>query len=362
MKQVGTAIVGGGFIGRIHAKAVLANGGKLVTIVDATPESSQALQKEFGISTAIQSFEAVLTDPDIQLVHICTPNHLHAEMALAVIKAGKHVVCEKPLATDAATAQELVDAAKAANLKTGVPFVYRFYAMVREAKSRVAQGELGKLNLLHGSYLQDWLLENTDNNWRVDPKLGGASRAFGDIGVHWCDLIEFVTGEKISEVIANIATVQDRVNGNGKLEKVTSEDVVTFMFKTASGVNGNAVISQVSAGRPNEIILNIDGSKSAYSFNQLLPETLWVGKRGETTRIYRGATQTSPESLNYSFVPSGHPQGYQDCFNGFYRDMIKTIDGESIPTLPTFEDGARAARITEAVLESVSTKSWTGVK
>lgn len=361
MDPVRSAIVGGGFIGRVHARAVLAGGARLRGIIDVTPEASRTLSADFGVENGLETFEEVLADPDVDLVHICTPNNLHAKMAHAVIAAGKHVICEKPLATTAVEAKSLLDAANAAGVLTGVPFAYRFYASVRDARARVAAGEIGALRMLHGHYLQDWLLEESDNNWRVDPAQGGASRAFGDIGVHWCDLIEFVSGEKIANIMAKTVTAQKRVDENGERVEVATEDLVTFMFETENSVIGTAVVSQVSAGRANELLLNLDGSKAALSFNQMLPDSLWIGQRDKNSIVWRNSSAMQASAADYAFIPSGHPQGYQDSFNAFYRDMTRTIRGIAVDGMPTFADGERAARITEAVLASAKSNSWTEV-
>jgi predicted dehydrogenase len=358
MEPVRSAIIGGGFIGHVHARAVLANAGRLVTVYDAKPEVSQALVSTLRADRVVASYESVLADADVNLVHVCTPNHLHFPMAMAAIDAGKHVICEKPLAVTSDEARALRDAADAAGVVAAVPFVYRFYASIRDARARVTGNELGDLRLLHGHYLQDWLLEESDNNWRVEPQLGGASRAFGDIGVHWCDLLEFVSGQRIARLNARAATTQRRKNAAGELVDVATEDLVSFIFETESGVVGNAVVSQVSAGRPNEVVLNIDGARSAISFNQMMPDSLWIGARAQNSIVWRGTSAASTAAQAYVNIPSGHPQGYQDAFNFFYRDVCLAIQGEKVDGLPTFEDGLRAAQLTEAVMKSAATRDW----
>jgi predicted dehydrogenase len=307
-------------------------------------------------------------------VHLCTPNHLHAPLAEAALAAGKHVVCEKPLALDAAQAAALNDAAEASGRVATVPFVYRYHPTALEARARIAAGELGALRLVHGGYLQDWLSTAEDDSWRVDPALGGASRAFADIGSHWCDLAEFITRERIAAVCAQVATVVperasrgsarafEAVDGNGGGRRaVTTEDLATVMFRTASGVLGTLLVSQVSPGRKNDLHIEIAGELASVRFEQERPETLWVGRRERTEQLWRDATYLSPAAARHTVVPVGHPQGYLDCFDAFVADTYAAVAGGEPDGLPRFADGLRAARVTDAVLASAAAGGWVDV-
>src|SRR6187551_919539 len=215
--EVRVAIAGTGFIGAVHARSARLAGARLVGVAASTPERAERAASALGAERGFASAQALVESPDVDVVHICTPNHLHVPLAEAAIAAGKHVICEKPLALDTAGAQQLVDAAAGSGLEAGVPFVYRYYPTVREARERVGSGETGPLRLLHGTYLQDWLLRSDDGNWRVDERLGGASRAFADIGSHWCDLAEFVSGDRIARVSARLLTaVSERAGEVGR--------------------------------------------------------------------------------------------------------------------------------------------------
>lgn len=358
MSQIRSAIVGGGFIGRVHAKAVLAHGATLGAVLAADPETTSAVVRELGADRVYASYAEMLADPEIDLVHICTPNHLHFAQAMAAIQAGKHVICEKPLGISPIETAELVAAAETAGVVAAVPFVYRFYPAVRDARVRARSGELGEIRLLHGHYLQDWCLDPHEFNWRIDPAQGGRTRAFGDIGVHWCDLIEFVSGEQIASVSARMTTVQKRFGPEGALVEVETEDAAAFMFVTTTGAMGSALVSQVSPGRANELLIAVDGSKASISFNQMLPDSLWIGQPDQNTTVWRGSAGMSSGAGHYSHLPSGHPQGYQDAFNSFYRDVALAIGGESVEGLPDFVDGHRAAAITAAILASAATGTW----
>ena len=342
------AIVGAGFMGGVHARAIRVSGGRVVAATASGPDRAEAARTAVGAERAHPDLAAVLADDEIDVVHVCTPNHLHAPMAAAVLAAGKHVVCEKPLATDAATAAELEAAATTSGRVATVPFVYRFHPVVREARARVRAGALGQVHLVHGSYLQDWMLRPDDDDWRVDPDLGGPSRAFGDIGSHWCDLAEFVTGDRLATLQAQTTTVHPRRGGRD----VRTEDLVTVQFRTVGGALGTCVISQVSAGRKNRLYLEVSGTQATYGFDQEDPERLWVGGREGSGYLVRDPDTLGPEAARYARIPAGHAQGYQDAFDHFVGDTYAAIAGDAPDGLPTFADGARAARLAQAVLDS----------
>ncbi|MEV6345538.1 Gfo/Idh/MocA family oxidoreductase [Actinoplanes sp. NPDC051851] len=359
-----SGVIGAGFMGEVHSRAVRAAGGEVTVVAAASPGSARAAVDRLHAGRAAASAEELIAAEDVDIVHICTPNHLHVPLALAAIEAGKHVICEKPLAIDAADAARLTDAAAAAGVIAAVPFVYRFYPTVRDARTRVQRGDAGELRLLHGSYLQDWLAAPDDTNWRVDAALGGASRAFGDIGVHWCDLVEFASGHRIARLCARVLTTHDRRPApadsgtrTGIRERVGTEDVATVLFETDRGALGSVVISQITHGRKNRLWFSLDGSEASLSFDQELPDTLWVGGRDQNATVFRGATRAS----RYDVLPTGHPQGYQDCFTAFVNDVYAAVAGDPPDGLPTFADGRRAAALTAAVLDAAKTGSWVEV-
>jgi predicted dehydrogenase len=368
------AIAGTGFIGRVHARSARLAGAQLAGVAASSPESARAAAAALGADRAFDSAEEMVRDPDIDVVHICTPNHLHLPLAEAALAAGKHVICEKPLALDAAGAQRLVDAASDSGLHAAVPFVYRFYPTVREARERVAGGQTGPLRLLHGTYLQDWLLRPGDDNWRVDERLGGASRAFADIGSHWCDLAEFVSGHRIVRLSARMLTaVPERFSAagrkafasdgvGGEARPVATEDAVVVQFETDVGAIGSVVISQISAGRKNRLWIELDGAEETLAFDQEHPEELWCGRREAETIIRRDPATLSPPAARLAFLPGGHPQGYADCFDSFVADFYGGIrSGSAVDGMPMFSDGLRAALITDAVLTSSREERWVEV-
>lgn len=350
-------IVGLGFIGEVHARAVRYSGATLAAVADSTAERSASAATRLGAERGSSASELIESD-DIDVVHICTPNHLHAELAAAAIAAGKHVVCEKPLATSADDARALQSAAARRGVVAAVPFVYRYYPMVRDARARVAAGETGAVRLIHGSYLQDWLSNPDDHNWRVDSTLGGPSRTFADIGVHWCDLVEFTSGHRITRLAAQTLTAFPHRRTQAGSREVATEDAAALLFETDQGAIGSVVASQITPGRKNRLWFSLDGADSSLAFDQEIPESLWIGQQSANQVVVRGSARMEPSAARYSVLPAGHPQGYQDCFNAFVRDVHYSIAGETVDGLPTFADGHRAAEITEAVIEAARTGAW----
>jgi len=399
--ELKVAIAGAGFIGAVHARSARLAGAHLVGVAASSPDRARTAAAELGADRSFPSAEALVTADDVDVVHICTPNALHLPLAEAALVAGKHVVCEKPLALDLDGALRLADAAKTAGTHAAVPFVYRYYPLVREARQRVRSGKLGRLRLVHGTYLQDWLASPKDDNWRVEEELGGASRAFADIGSHWCDLAEFVSGHRIVRLCARTMVavperlrgatraafahggdgderdagvvrggepdrgaqgLLDRGAGGDELRPIDTEDAAVVQFETDRGALGSVVISQVSPGRKNRLWLELDGAEEALAFDQERPEDLWCGRRDAATILRRDPAWLSPEAARFATLPGGHPQGYADCFDAFVADVYEAVrTGVGADGLPLFADGLRAARLTEAVLTSAPTGEWVEV-
>jgi predicted dehydrogenase len=354
------AILGSGFMGQVHARAARVNGATVTAIASSTPDRARAAADGFGNVDIIGSAEELAARDDIDVVHVCTPNHLHTAYALAALATNKHVVCEKPLATTTAEATTLAAEARTRRLVAAIPFVYRYYPAVRRARGLVELGELGRPHLIHGSYLQDWMSRPEDWNWRVDPSTGGRSRAMADIGSHWCDLAEFVTGHRITRVMARLGIVHGQrlhTSADGGLRDVETEDSAVVVFETAQGAVGSVVVSQVSPGRKNRLWIEVDGGRRAVSFDQEHPAPLWVGELEDETAPVSGKA----DRHGYSMLPPGHPQGYNDCFTLFVRDTYRAIRGEAPEGLPNFDDGVRSLRIVEAVLASAQAGEWVEV-
>jgi predicted dehydrogenase len=368
-------VVGAGFIGAVHARSARLAGARLAGVATSSPERSREAAARLGAEQAFATPADLATSAAIDVVHICTPNRFHAELAALALAHGKHVVCEKPLAVGVDQAEQLTAAAVTAGRVATVPFVYRFHPVVREARARVQAGTLGPVRLIHGGYLQDWLASADDDNWRIDASLGGPSRAFADIGSHWCDLVEFITGDRIEALCAQTSTVFgertdhgaarafEATHSNGRAERreVTTEDAVTALFRTARGAHGTLIVSQVSPGRKNHLHIEVACAEASVRFEQERPETLWLGRREGSETIWRDPTSLGPAAAPYAVTPAGHPQGYLDCFDRFVADSYAAIAGDAPDGLPTFADGARSAHLIDAVLASAASNGWVEV-
>lgn len=371
------AIVGTGMIAAVHRRSALLAGADVVGVLGSGPLRSAQVAHDWGVPAAYGSLEELAAGP-ADVVHVCSPNATHAAYVEALVSAGKHVICEKPLATSAADALRMQAAADRAGVVATVPFVYRYHPLVREIRARVEAGDLGRLTLLHGHYLQDWLLSAGASNWRVDPAQGGESRAFADIGSHWCDLVEWVSGQRLEQVMAHLSIAFSERSGEpgptfgrdggaagagdrGGTTPVATEDLATMLFRTGDGVPGSVVISQVSAGRKNRLWFQLDGATGSAAFDQEQPESFWLGTGEGSRSVVRDPASGSAEQRRLSFLPAGHPQGFGDCFAAFVADTYAAVRGDRPEGLPTFADGVRSARIVEAVVQSSRTSTWTAV-
>jgi len=345
-------IIGGGFMAAVHSRAVWASGAVVSAVASSSSERSAEAQRLTGARDVAQSVDALLERADVDVIHICTPNATHEEFALRALSAGKRIVCEKPLATTATAAATIVAAADGAGIPGTVPFVYRFHPMVREMRALIASGALGVASVVQGSYLQDWLSSASSTNWRVDALTGGRSRAFADIGSHWFDVLEFVTGERVVRVSAQVCTVFPDREGVA----TTTEDAASVQFALANGVIGSMVVSQVAAGRKNRLHLEISGSKSSMAFDQEEPGSLWIGETTGTRRIFPDAARLSADAARFAFLPAGHSQGYQDAFNAYVSETYAFFSGDVSSTvgLPFLVDGLRAAILCDAVIDSAA--------
>ncbi|MBW8800121.1 MAG: Gfo/Idh/MocA family oxidoreductase [Streptomyces sp.] len=342
--------IGGGFMAAVHTRASRAARGHVTALASSTPERGEQAARALGAERAEPDAHRLTTAGDLDIIHVCSPNHLHTEHTLAALAAGAHVICEKPLATTAADAERLVHGAREAGRVAAVPFVYRYHPMARQARSLVAEGRLGTVLTLDAAYLQDWLLGPDDTNWRADPQAGGASRAFADIGSHLCDLVEFVSGQRIHRLAARTRTVFSERGGT----EVTNEDTAALLVELGNGALGTLLVSQLAPGRKNSLTLELHGTRQSVRFEQERPEELWIGSRDGSRLLLRDPATAAPDSARVSVLPPGHALGYQDAFTAFVTDVYDAVQGGHPEGMPTFADGLRAARLTEAVLASAA--------
>jgi predicted dehydrogenase len=352
-----TGVLGGGFMARVHTAAARAAGAELVGIATSTASGGAAAARDLGYRRGEPDAQALLAASDIDVVHVCTPNATHAQLTEAALRAGRHVVCEKPLATDIADARALVAAADERGLVGAVPFVYRYHPMVREARARLASGQLGTLLSIDAAYLQDWMLLPSDDDWRADAAAGGSSRAFADIGSHLFDLIEFVSGDRVVRVAARTR----RIFARRGTREVRNEDIAAVLFELSSGAVGTALVSQMAAGRKNALTVEFHGTARSARFEQERPEELWIGDRDGSQLLLRDPATAAADSARVQRLPAGHPMGYQDAFGSFVADVYAAVAGAAPEGLPTFVDGLRAAILTQAVLDAAASDAWVEV-
>jgi predicted dehydrogenase len=371
--ELRAGVVGTGFIGVVHVDALRRLGVEVTGVVGSSPE--RAASK--GLAPAYESYEALLDDDRVDVVHLTTPNHLHAVQVKAALAAGKHVVCEKPLALTATDSGELLELAERTGLVHCTNFNIRFYPLVQEARARTLAGELGEVWTVHGGYLQDWLLHDTDWNWRLEPEKGGELRAVADIGSHWLDLVQFVSGLEVEQIFADLATtlpVRRRPAGEvetfaaaGDVERVdapmSSEDLAHILVRFRGGARGSCVISQVSAGRKNAVRFEVDGSNGSLAWDGEQPEALWLGHRDEPNgTLLRNPGLMSPASVGTTHLPAGHAEGFADTFRELYRAVYSAVAaGEPGDDYPTFRAGHVENVLGEAITQSNREQRWVEV-
>jgi predicted dehydrogenase len=380
MQKFKTALFGTGFVGRVHLEGIRRLGYvELYAIGEPQIDKAKQLADEFGVERTEADYHRILADPAVDAVHICTPNALHFPIAKDALLAGKHVICEKPLATSIAQAQELVNIAKEKKLRNCTSHNLRFYPMVQHMRRMVEAGDLGEIMVLQGTYSQDWLLYDTDWNWRLDSKFNGPSRCLADIGSHWCDMAEHITGQRITSVCCDMATFhKTRKQPKGPIETfagktlspedyietpIDTEDMGAVVFRMGNGARGAYTASQVNAGCKNRLQIEIYGTKCGVSWSQERPDELWIGNRNVNNQIIiKDPSLLLGNAKSYADLPGGHSEGYDDTFKQVLRRFYKTVADRSAPVeYPQFADGLRQLTILEKELESSKTRAWVDV-
>lgn len=381
MNKIKVGIIGMGYIGVSHIEALnRISGVDICAVADANYELAKQRAEQFGISRCFASMDELIADPEIQAIHNCTPNFLHTQVNERAILAGKHIFSEKPLARSSRENEPVLEALKAhPEVVAGVNFCYRMYPLIQDAKNRIAAGEIGRPYLVHGSYLQDWLLHDTDYNWRIEREYTGDSRCVADIGSHWIDLAQVLMGCRIVEVCAAMDTVMPvrkkparQVESFAKNDpnaeyteiKVDTEDCACMLLRFADGTTGTMLCSQVSAGRKCYIDIEVDGSDASFHWNHEMGDRMWKGNRDSSNEeILRNPNLMTPQAAQYSHLGAGHAEGWNDAFKNniqaFY-DFIRSGKqlGKDKPDFATFEEGHYILKLTDAILKSGREKRW----
>ncbi len=379
MYNTQVAVVGTGFIGPVHVEALKRLGVRVRGILGSSQLTTEKAASEMGVARAYRNFEEVLADPEVGAVHLAVPNRLHYEMSRLALEAGKHVMCEKPLAMTSEESAELLRLATSRGLHGGVCYNIRFYPLNLEARQRIRNGSIGRVYSIVGSYVQDWLLYDTDYNWRVLADQGGPLRAVADIGTHWMDLVSSVTGLRVEAVMADLSTVHPtrrRPKGEVKtftgrpqekqsLEEVDidTEDCGCVMLRFAGGAKGYFWVSQTTAGRKNRLRYEIAGQHHALAWNSERPNELWIGHReGPNQVLLRDPALVGQLARGFANYPGGHNEGFPDTFKQCFRAFYDAIEENTLEILyPTFAEGHRELLLCEAILQSHREERWVRV-
>jgi predicted dehydrogenase len=381
MEKIKTAIVGTGFMGKVHAENVRRLGNvEIAAVVGSRPETAQKFAESAGIPFATSDLKQVLDKKEIAAVHICTPNVDHFPMSLAAIDAGKSVLCEKPLTMTVDEARRLVEAAKAKNAVNCVEHNLRYYPVVQQIRQMILAGDLGDIMIVQGTYSQDWLLYDTDWNWRLDSKSNGKLRVMGDIGSHWMDMIQYLTRLHITAVCADLATFHKKRKrpkrsvetfSGKKFEPadyeevpIDTDDFGVVMLRLGEQARGAFTVSQVSAGRKNRFAFEIFGSKAGVAWDQEQPDTLWIGHRNEPNQVLiKDGSLMYPAAASFADLPGGHSEGYDDSHKQVFKRFYARVADPSAPIdYPTFEDGLQGMILLDKVAESAAKRAWVEVR
>ncbi len=377
-RQIGAAVIGTGFIGTVHIGALRRLGVPIVGVLGSTPARGADRAAALGIGRAYGSLTELLDDAQVQVVHVTSPNVAHYGQVKQILAAGKHVVCEKPLAMTSAQSAEMMALARASGKIAAVCYNTRFYPLNQHARGMVAAGDLGDIRLISGQYHQDWLAKDTDWNWRLEADEGGVLRSVGDIGTHWVDLTSFITGQRASEVFADLATfVRERrkpvgpvatfstAKGATETRGIETDDAATILLRYPNGARGVMSTSQISHGRKNAMNWDIAGSVASAAWHSETPDHLWIGHRDAPNQILqRDSSLMNAAGAGAASLPAGHVEGFADTFHGLFRQVYGDVargHRDAASTYASFEDGHYEMLFCDAVLKSAQEGRWVDV-
>ena len=377
MRKIKTAVVGTGFMGKVHSEAIRRLGNvEIAAVVGSNAKTAAAFGESIGIERTTGDYREILADREIEAVHICTPNAQHYPMSKAFFEAGKAVLCEKPLSLTAAEAEDMVKLAESRKLPNCVNHNLRYYPVVQQIRAMIEADELGDILVVQGGYSQDWLLYDTDYNWRIERAANGALRVVGDIGSHWMDLAQHLTGKKITALCADLQIFhKTRKKPKKAIETfagkklapedydqvpIDTEDFGAVLVHLGDRARGAYTVSQVSAGCKNRFVMEIFGTKCGVSWNQERPDELWIGNRNSANQIIiKDPSLLNPAAAAYADLPGGHSEGYDDTHKQVFKRFYRKIADPSAPVeYPTFADGLHGMRLLEKVIESNQKRGW----
>lgn len=377
MRKIRAGMIGAGFMGRVHTEAIRRLGNvEVAAVAGVSEEEARAFGQSMGIERTTGDYRKVLEDPSIDAVHVCTPNVLHHPISKAAMEAGKHVLCEKPMAMSETEARDLVEIARKTGLVNCVNHNLRYYPVVQQIRRMIEHGELGEILVVQGTYSQDWLLYDTDFNWRIESKDNGALRTTGDIGSHWMDMIQHLTGLKIKSLCADLAIFHKTRKKpkfavetfTGKKLKPEDYDEITIdtddfgavLLRLGDRAHGAFTVSQVSAGCKNRFQIEIFGTEAGAIWNQERPDELWIGHRNAPNQlILKDPSLLDPQAATFADLPGGHSEGYDDAHKQVFRRFYRKIaDPSAAVDYPTFEDGCWGMHLLEKIIQSVAKRGW----
>ncbi len=383
MSTIKVGIIGTGYIGLVHLEMLRRLGGvEVVAVADTNGGLARAAAAKFGVLKAYERPDDLIADPAVEVVHNCAPNNVHFDLNIMAMRAGKELLSEKPLALDSRESGELVSLAASQGTLTGINFCYRYFPVVQEAAARARRGDLGEVRAFMGHFLQDWLFFETDYSWRLDPKIAGPANVVADLGSHWFDLVQFITGQKIVEVMAELHTCLPKrrrpkggvlsfgAGASGESEEVAIalDDYASIFLKLENGARGNFTTCQAAAGRKVEIEIQVFGSKETYAWNHLHPNALWIGHRERANEVFYESSQLqTPETRKYALLPTGHPIGYHDAVFNLFRDYYEALAAKRAgkaptATFPDFRTGHDMMCVIDAAVRSDKSGRWAEVK
>ena len=379
LTRITAAVIGTGFIGTVHLEALRRLGVRIAGVLGSSPARGANRAAALGVGRAYGSIEEVLADPEVQVVHVTSPNEAHFRQVRQILAAGRHVICEKPLAMTSDQSAEMVALAHASGKVAAVCYNTRFYPLNQQARGMVADGSMGDIRLISGYYHQDWLAKATDWNWRLEKDQGGVLRSVGDIGTHWIDLTSFISGQRPSAVLAELATfLLERRKPLGPVEtfsaaegpteprRIETDDAATILLRYPNGARGVMSTSQISRGHKNALAWDIAGSAASAAWHSETPDHLWIGHRDAPNQILqRDPGLMNPTGATAASLPGGLVEGFADTFRAFFRQVYEDVAKGSRSagaTYASFEDGHYEMLFCDAVLQSARSGRWADVK